>query len=91
MSRLSSEDLESIRVAARALKRKMDELYGEELEPFREQHTRLVISKLVDEAEKRYLEEEGPLPEDEFDEMRRELRGAVGEIVSEEFGVTLAL
>jgi hypothetical protein len=91
MIQLPPEDVDVIRIAARELKRKMDELYGKELESYREEHTQRVISNLVEKAERRYLEEEGPVPEDEFEEMRGELKRVVAQVVAEEFGVTVKL
>jgi hypothetical protein len=50
------------------------ELNGRESTSILEQHTNVVITNLVKRAEERCLEQEGPLPSAEFEEIRGELR-----------------
>lgn len=91
MSKLTAEEVEAIRESARALRQRMDELFSEDLEPFRIRETHVLINNLVERAESLYLGEDEDVSGHDFQEMRQELRGVVKRIVAEEFGVEVEL
>lgn len=85
------DEVKVIRESARALKQRMDQVYSEDLEPFRKRETQVLINNLVERAESLYLDEDKEVSGQDFQEMRRELRLVVKEIVAEEFGVEVEL